>query len=157
VKTALLPTLAVATALTLTGCSAAESPPPVASTDAPTGRPTDEAMPGGAPTTAPPATVEGPDYRDGEYTARGWYGGLPSHQDVTLTLDAGVVTAVSMTTPAENPTSLGHQQDFAEAVPDEVIGRDVDDVQVSRLAGASGCSEGFMDALAKIKADAAAQ
>jgi hypothetical protein len=28
---------------------------------------------------------------------------------------------------------------------------------VLRLAGASGCSEGFMDALAKIKADAAAQ
>jgi len=95
-------------------------------------------------------------YRDGEYTATGWYGSLPSHHDVTLTIEDGEVTAVEITTPAEDETSLGYQQRFAEALPDAVIGRDIDELEISKLAGSSGCSEGFMDALEKIKAEAAA-
>jgi len=35
-----------------------------------------------------------------------------------------------------------------------VIGRDIDDLAIDRLAGSSGCSQGFMDALAKIKEQA---
>jgi uncharacterized protein with FMN-binding domain len=93
-------------------------------------------------------------YRDGVYSATGWYGGLPSHHDVTLTIEGDVVTAVEITTPAEDPTSLGYQQRFAEALPQEVIGRNIDELAVDRLAGSSGCSEGFMDALAQIKAQA---
>ena len=62
------------------------------------------------------------DYQDGEYTATGWYGSLPSHQDVTLTIADDTVTAVEITTPAENPTSLEHQQRFAAALPEAVIG-----------------------------------
>ncbi len=91
------------------------------------------------------------DYRDGQYTATGWYGSLPSHHDVTLTIQEDTVTAVDISTPAEDPTSLGHQQRFAAALPDAVIGRDIDTLQIDRLAGASGCSAGFMDALTKIK------
>ena len=90
-------------------------------------------------------------YTDGEYTATGWYGSLPSHHDVTLTVEDGEVAAVEITTPAEDETSLGYQQRFAEALPDAVIGRDIDDLAISKLAGSSGCSEGFMDALEKIK------
>jgi uncharacterized protein with FMN-binding domain len=95
-------------------------------------------------------------YADGEYAATGWYGGLPSHQDVTLTVDDDVVTGVQITTPAEDETSLGYQQRFAEALPGAIVGRSLDEIAVDRLAGSSGCSEGFMDALAKIKAQAAA-
>jgi uncharacterized protein with FMN-binding domain len=103
----------------------------------------------------PTATPDAPDasstgYRDGEYSATGWYGSLPSHHDVTLTIGDGVVTAVEITTPAEDPTSLGYQQRFADALPGAVIGQDVGDLAVDRLAGSSGCSEGFMDALAQI-------
>ena len=97
-----------------------------------------------------------PSYRDGEYTARGWYGGLPSHHDVTLTVEDDVVSAVEITTPAQDETSLGYQQRFAAALPDAIVGRDLDDIAVDRLAGSSGCSEGFMDALEKIRAQAAA-
>jgi uncharacterized protein with FMN-binding domain len=102
------------------------------------------------------ATTEEPghDYRDGEYSATGWYGSLPSHHDVTLTIDDDTVTAVEITTPAEDETSLGYQQRFAAALPEAVIGRNIDDLEVDRLAGSSGCSEGFMDALAKIRAEA---
>lgn len=104
------------------------------------------------PTPASPASdTSATDYIDGTYAATGWYGSLPSHQDVTLALEGDVVTAVSLTTPAENPTSLGHQQRFAEALGDEIIGLDIDVIALDRLAGASGCSEGFMNALAEIK------
>lgn len=94
------------------------------------------------------------DYEDGEYTARGWYGSLPSHHDVTLTIENGLVTDVAITTPAEDETSLGYQQRFAEALPDAVLGKALDRIQVDRLAGSSGCSEGFMSALAQIQEDA---
>ena len=114
------------------------------------------ATPRDQPTPAPSetGTVES-GYRDGEYTARGWYGSLPSHHDLTVTVQDGTVTEVGITTPAEDPTSLGYQQRFAEALPDAVIGRSIDELDVDRLAGSSGCSEGFMDALAKIKEQAA--
>ena len=105
-------------------------------------------------TTAPENEDSPVQYRDGEYSATGWYGSLPSHHDVTLTIENDTVTAVEITTPAEDPTSLGYQQRFAAALPEAVVGQNVDDLAVDRLAGSSGCSEGFMDALAQIRDDA---
>jgi uncharacterized protein with FMN-binding domain len=86
----------------------------------------DPAAPSGTPRAAPSATS--PDatvYRDGEYSATGWYGSLPSHHDVTLSIEDGTVTALEISTLA-----------------------------IDRLAGSSGCSEGFMDALAQIREQA---
>jgi uncharacterized protein with FMN-binding domain len=143
-------TAAVALAITLTGCSAetgaidsapAEDDPSSSSS----------ATPSAVATDAPSSS-----YRDGEYSATGWYGSLPSHHDVTLTILSDTVTAVEITTPAENDTSLGYQQRLAEALPEAVIGRNIDELDVDRLAGSSGSSEGFMDALAQIKAEAIA-
>ena len=104
-----------------------------------------------APASSPAADGAAAGYRDGEYNATGWYGSLPSHHDVTLTITDDTVTDVEITTPAENETSLGYQQRFAEALPQAIVGRKLDDLNVDRLAGSSGCSEGFMDALAQIK------
>lgn len=95
-------------------------------------------------------------YEDGEYSARGWYGSLPSHHDVTLTIEDDTVSDVSITTPAEDETSLGYQQRFAEALPGAIIGRPLDEISFDRLAGSSGCSEGFMNALNQIRDDARA-
>ena len=120
----------------------------------------DNATPETQDTVTPPtpdtAAATDSGYRDGEYSATGWYGSLPSHHDVTLTIEAGAVTAVDITTPAEDETSLGYQQRFAAALPDTIVGRNIDELNVDRLAGSSGCSEGFMDALAQIKEQAAA-
>ena len=102
----------------------------------------------------PPTTAAASEYRDGEYSATGWYGSLPSHHDVTLTIENDAIIAVKITTPAEDETSLGYQQRFAAALPSTIIGRNLDEISVDRLAGASGCSEGFMDALSKVKASA---
>jgi uncharacterized protein with FMN-binding domain len=106
--------------------------------------------------TAPATTTARPNasssrYRDGEYETKGWYGGLPSNIDVELTLRAGRITDVQVTPNATDPTSLDYQERFADAVPDVVVGKRIDEVRVSRLAGSIGTPDGFNDAIEKIK------
>jgi uncharacterized protein with FMN-binding domain len=94
-------------------------------------------------------------YADGTYSARGWYGGLPSSIDVSVSLSQGVITDVEVTTNATDPTSLDFQTRFAEAIPDVVTGRPIDEVEVSRVAGSSGTPDGFNHAPDTIRAQAA--
>lgn len=105
----------------------------------------------------PPATPhQGAEYRNGTYTARGVYGGAPSYMDFTVTIEDGLITDVeSGLMEDNNDTSRGYQERFAAALPDEVIGESIDDVEVGVLAGASSCGDGFNDALAKIRDEAA--
>jgi uncharacterized protein with FMN-binding domain len=112
-----------------------------------------------APSSTPATTTARPSagssrYRDGDYEAKGWYGGLPSNIDVAVTLRDDRITDVQVTANATNPTSLDYQQRFAAAVPDVVVGRPIDEVRVSRLAGSSGTPEGFNEAIEKIKNEA---
>ena len=93
-------------------------------------------------------------YYDGRYTARGWYGSLPSSITVTLTLLDDVVTGVNVTPHATDPTSLDFQRRFAAAVPEIVVGRRISEVKVDRLAGSSGTPHGFNDALRQIREQA---
>jgi len=93
-------------------------------------------------------------YRDGSYSAVGWYGGQPSRLGVRITIEDGIIESVDVTTYATDPTSLDYQQRFADAVPSVVIGKHIDDADVGRVAGASGCSDGFNDALRRIRAGA---
>ncbi|MCS5498338.1 hypothetical protein NY547_13890 [Cnuibacter physcomitrellae] len=134
---------ALALTASLSACSASPDPDP-----RPSSAPSDPSGSATAPSVAPSAAASG--YRDGRYTATGWYGSLPSHQDVTLALSDGVVTDVTITTPAEDQTSLGYQQRFAEALPAAVVGQRIDELDIDRLAGSSGCSEGFVNALDQI-------
>lgn len=93
-------------------------------------------------------------YVDGDYDATGWYGGQPSRIGVAVSLADGVITDVRITTYATDPTSLEYQESFAEEIPAVVVGRSIDEANVSRVAGASGCSDGFNAALEEIRADA---
>jgi len=61
-------------------------------------------------------------YADGTYTANGQYGSLPSSIGVSVTLVEGVITAVTVTPHATDPTSLDYQTRFAQAVPALVVG-----------------------------------
>ncbi|TWH16078.1 hypothetical protein L618_002900000140 [Rhodococcus rhodochrous J45] len=95
-------------------------------------------------------------YGDGTYTVRGVYGGAPSYMTITLALNGGTITDVVVEPmPENNDTSRGYQERFAAAAPDEVIGESIDDLEVDIIAGASGCADGFNDALAKIREEAA--
>jgi len=94
-------------------------------------------------------------YADGVYTATGQYGSLPSSLVVRVRLDKDMITRVEVGTPAKDPTSLDYQKRFAAAVPAVVVGRPIDQLKVGKLAGASGCPDGFNAALVKIRAQAA--
>jgi uncharacterized protein with FMN-binding domain len=108
------------------------------------------------PSSTPATTTARPSagssrYRDGDYEAKGWYGGLPSNIDVALTLRDDRITDVQVTANATDRTSLDYQERFAAAVPNVVVGRRIDEVRVSRLAGSSGTPDGFNEAIEKIK------
>lgn len=114
---------------------------------------------GGQESAARPVATEEPApgrnrYADGVYSATGQYGGLPSSLTVRVRLERGVVTSVAVGTPAKDPTSLGYQKRFAAAVPAVVVGRSIDQIKVGKLAGASGCPDGFNAAIAKIREQA---
>lgn len=109
----------------------------------------------GSRSPAPGTGTSGSEYADGSYTVRGVYGGAPSYMTITLTLDDDTITAVTVEPmPDNNDTSRGYQERFAAAAPDEVIGRSIDDFEVGIIAGASGCADGFNDALTKIREQA---
>lgn len=115
-----------------------------------------EGSPLAAPASSAPARTDAAsEYADGEYTAIGVYGGQPSSIIVEVTLEDGIITAVEVTPTATIQTSRDFQERFAAAVPDEVVGRPIDEVELDYLAGSSGTTQGFNDALTKVRAQAA--
>jgi len=95
-------------------------------------------------------------YADGDYTADGSYL-APSGQEtvtVTLSLEGGVVTAVSVEGHAVDPEAREFQQRFGSGIADVVVGVSLDELQVSRVAGSSLTSGGFRAAVETIKSEA---
>lgn len=150
---------AVAVLAPLTGCGSVEdggngasAPPSSSRSSSPSAGPSSAAASLDAP------SPSGTDYADGTYTARGYYGGAPSYMTFTVTLDDGVITDVeSELMPDNNETSRGYQERFAAALPDEVVGKSVEEVEVGKLAGSSSCGDGFNDALEQIREQASEQ
>lgn len=125
----------------MTGCS---------TTDTGTSRPSSPS----SPSTPAPEADGSTQYADGRYEATGEYGSQDSSIGVTLTLADDVITEVTVDPHATDPTSLDLQERFADAIGDRVVGRDIDDVHIDRLAGSSHTPDGFNDALEKIKNEA---
>ncbi|MGW0682077.1 FMN-binding protein [Streptomyces sp. NPDC002754] len=99
-------------------------------------------------------SANGGPYKDGEYEVNGEYGTRGSSIGVALTLQDEDITAVDVTPHATDETSLGLQRRFAKAVPALVVGKDIDDLNLDRVAGNSHTPDGFKDAIDKIKAEA---
>jgi uncharacterized protein with FMN-binding domain len=95
-------------------------------------------------------------YKDGTYTEDGDYTspGGPQSVTVKLTLAGDKVTAVTVTGHATDPTAKGYQAQFVSGISSEVVGKDIDALNVSRVAGSSLTSGGFNAALKAIKAEA---
>ncbi len=93
-------------------------------------------------------------YKDGEYKQEGDYvsPGGAEQIDVDLTLKDGVVTQVTVTSKAENPKSKFMQGVFVENYKPLVVGKNIKDLNLGKVAGSSLTPKGFNDALAKIKA-----
>ncbi|WP_322411819.1 FMN-binding protein [Microbacterium invictum] len=97
-------------------------------------------------------------YADGTYTAEGTYNTPESVEQitVTLTLEDDIVTAVEVTGDPQARESQQYQSQFIGGIADEVVGQNIDDLSVDRVAGSSLTSGGFNAAVEEIKAEAAA-
>ncbi|MGJ9422190.1 FMN-binding protein [Aeromicrobium sp. CF3.5] len=96
-------------------------------------------------------------YSDGTYEAQGSYAnpGGESSVDVTLTVADNAVTEVEVA-PGASGTSLSYQQQFIAGVDAEVVGKSLNDIEVTKVSGSSLTSGGFNEALTQIKSEAAA-
>lgn len=96
-------------------------------------------------------------YADGTYTADGTYATPESVETitVTVTLEDDVVTAVDVTGDPQKRESEQYQGEFIGGIAAVVVGQDIDDIQVSRVAGSSLTSAGFNEAIETIKSEAA--
>ena len=141
--------IGVAGLLVLAGCSAP------ADTDEPTNG-------AGTGSDASTGSESGGDaagsYKDGTYTADGQYQTPETVEkiSVTLTLADGVVTDVEVTGDPQAPETERYQGEFIDGIADEVEGKSIDELDVSRVAGSSLTSGGFNDAVDAIKEQAAA-
>lgn len=141
--------LGVAGIVTLAGCS---------------GGTTDAAAP--AESAPAPAASAAPNegsgstgtYADGTYEATGQYATPESVEtiDVTLTLAGDTVTAVEVTGDPQAAESKRYQSEFIGGIQDEVVGKKLDEISVSKVAGSSLTSGGFNDAVGAIKSEAKA-
>ena len=98
------------------------------------------------------------DYADGTYTATGSYS-IPDGGEtvtVTVTLVDEVITTVSTTGSASGGTSSQFQSRFLSSYSSQVVGKSIDELSLSRVAGSSLTSEGFNAAIEEIRTDAQA-
>lgn len=95
-------------------------------------------------------------YKDGEYSATGTYSYHSGTESVgvTLTLKDGVIESVEVKQLAKAPTSKMMQADFAANYKPQVVGKNIDEVNLVKVSGSSLTPKGFNDALEQIKAQA---
>ena len=100
----------------------------------------------------------GGDYKDGTYTADGSYQTPETVEtiSVTLTIADGVVEDVEVTGDPQARETEQYQGQFIDGISDEVVGKSLDELNVSRVAGSSLTSGGFNEAVDSIKEQAAA-
>lgn len=100
----------------------------------------------------------GATYADGTYSADGSYQTPESVEtiSVTLTLADGVVTDVEVTGDPKARETEQYQGAFVDGIAEEVEGKPIDELDVSRVAGSSLTSGGFNAAVDDIKEQAAA-
>ncbi|MGG7509681.1 FMN-binding protein [Plantibacter sp. YIM 135249] len=141
---------------TLAGCSAAADAES-GSGAAPQGT-SSSAAPSASSTTDASASSGSASYKDGSYTAKGSYQSPGGEEDltVTVTLTKDVVTALDVVSGANSPNGKQFQAKFISGIQSEVVGKDIDSLKVSKVAGSSLTSGGFNEAIDEIKADAAA-
>ena len=110
-----------------------------------------------APTSGSSALAgSGASYKDGTYSADGNYVSPNGTETVgvQLTLAAGKVTDVQITEHPSNPNTRKFQGQFAGGIAAQVVGKNIEELNVSKVAGSSLTSGGFNQAVDKIKAEA---
>jgi hypothetical protein len=141
----------VAGAFALAGCSSTAT----------TAEPEATTAPDSGTTPAPAASADSSSgsstYTDGTYTAEGSYATPESVEAivVTVTLQDDVITDVQVSGDPQKRESEEYQSRFIGGIADVVVGQDIDQISVSRVAGSSLTSGGFNQAIDAIKSEAA--
>jgi hypothetical protein len=110
------------------------------------------------PSTAPSTAGSVSEYKDGKYSAVGNYTspGGAEELGVTLTITKGIVTDSEVEVKATRPMSKMKQTDFSEHYKPQVIGKNIDEISLTKVSGSSLSPKGFNDAVEKIKTEAKA-
>ncbi|MDF2667170.1 MAG: uncharacterized protein K0R81_3020 [Microbacterium sp.] len=148
--------LGVAGIVTLAGCSGGTTTDAAAPADtapAATSAPTSSATTDGSTSSSASGT-----YKDGTYEATGQYATPESVEtvDVTLTLAGDTITDVTVTGDPQAAESKEYQSKFIGGIKSEVVGKKLDEISVSKVAGSSLTSGGFNKAVDTIKTEAKA-
>lgn len=108
------------------------------------------------PSTEPKNMMVQVSYKDGMYTQEGDYTspGGPEQIEVKLTLKNGIVEQAEVTPKAVLPKSKFMQGVFVENYKSLVVGKNIKDLRLDKVAGSSLTPKGFNDAVEKIKAEA---
>ncbi|CAN7413842.1 FMN-binding protein [Arthrobacter sp. LjRoot78] len=108
----------------------------------------------GSATSSAPAAASG--YKDGTYSADGNYVSPNGTETVgvELTLSGGTVSGVNITQHPSNPNTRKFQGEFAGGIAAQIVGKSLDELNVSKVAGSSLTSGGFNQAVEKIKSEA---
>jgi uncharacterized protein with FMN-binding domain len=136
---------------TVAGCAPSAQQPAAQESQAP------ESSARTAPSSSSGALASsGAGYKDGTYSADGTYKSPNGTETVgvQLTLANGTVSAVEITEHPSNPNTRKFQGQFASGIADQVVGKSLDEIKVSKVAGSSLTSGGFNQAVEEIKTQA---
>ncbi|HEY4509283.1 MAG TPA: hypothetical protein VJC13_03365 [Candidatus Paceibacterota bacterium] len=98
-------------------------------------------------------------YKNATYSADGNYfsPGGSEQIAVSVTIKDDVVTAASVNANAPSgPTAAKYQSIFVDNFKQYVVGKKIDEINLTKVSGSSLTPKGFNDALAKIKVEAKA-
>lgn len=139
---------------TVAGCAPSAQAPATQSTGASTAPATSSAPMASTGASSSSAAASG--YKDGTYSADGNYVSPNGTETVgvELTLSGGTVSDVNITQHPSNPNTRKFQGEFAGGIKAQIVGKKLDELNVSKVAGSSLTSGGFNEAVEKIKAEA---
>jgi uncharacterized protein with FMN-binding domain len=98
------------------------------------------------------AVVVKSNFKDGNYNAQSDYG--YGSVTVNLTLSGDSITNLSDSYSGLSGRSQSYKNSFESGVKSQVVGKKIDQINLSRVGGASYTTAGFMDAITQIKSQA---
>jgi hypothetical protein len=92
-------------------------------------------------------------YKNGTYKADIKYTSPAGSESMKMELVIAddQISSINLEAEAENSTSIGHQNRFKSAINSQVVGKKIDELSLSRVAGASLTTGGFNNTLNSIK------
>jgi uncharacterized protein with FMN-binding domain len=146
--------IGVAGAFALAGCASQTATTDAGTSEAPASSSTPQST--GSSDAGSSSSSSSGTYKDGTYTAEGSYQTPETVEKITVevTLADDTVTAVTVTGDPQARESQQYQGQFIGGISDEVVGKKIDEIKVSRVAGSSLTSGGFNQAIEEIKTEA---